>query len=283
MQVYGRGGRTLHDHLHDQAKLVAGRALWLTRWDERSWAHSVLKAAQHAWNYQWHRRWRCLDAVICASAFLERSLRATGVPCVRIPDPLPDVIPPRTIEPDRSNLRLVFCGRVEPEKGLAPFVKSVAGIEGWTLAVVGDGRELDRVRAVVTACGLDDRVVFHGRVSSRAAVEHIARADVLVLPSHCSENAPASMFEALACGTGLLVGNLGGMPEIVEESGVGLVFDPFDDTSTRLGLERAIETHLGGGVTIDATAYLASRSIEKYLDRLELLYTGGTGGMPCVC
>jgi len=105
-----------------------------------------------------------------------------------------------------------------------------------------------------------------------------------VLPSRCCENAPACMFEALACGTGLLVGNLGGMPEIVSDSGVGLVFDPFDAADMQEMLVRTIEAHRGGRVAGgDVSAYLASRSVEKYLDRLEMLYDGGHGGMPCAC
>lgn len=280
MQVF-EGGQT---GVFDSSQVLGWRTLWMTRWDERSRMHSLLKATQHAWNYRWRKRWRCLDSIICASRFLDRSIERSGVPCVRIADPLPSEIPARSVDTGGDALRLVFCGRVDPEKGLAPFIEAVATIEGWTLDVVGDGRALEHVRCVVDQHRLGDRVSFQGRVSPSAAVERIALADVLVLPSRCNENAPASMFEALACGTGLLVGNTGGMPEIVEESGIGAVFDPFEASDASRALGSLIETHRAGGVhSVDASGYLAGRSVEKYLDRLEDLYTGGTGGMPCVC
>ncbi len=272
----------------DSGRPLGMRQLWRTRWDERSRSHSLLKSLQHAWNYRLRRRWRCIDAAICASRFLESTLVPCGVPTVRIPDPLPERVPSHVASCGDGPVRLVFCGRVEPEKGLAEFIEAVAEVEGWTLDVVGDGRDMGRVQGVVQKRGLSERVRFIGKVEGEEAVRRIAQADFLVLPSRCCENAPACMFEALACGTGLLVGNLGGMPEIVSDSGVGLVFDPFDAGDMQETLVRTIEAHRAGRVAAgdvggDASGYLASRSVEKYLDRLEMLYDGGRGGMPCAC
>jgi glycosyltransferase involved in cell wall biosynthesis len=272
----------------DSGSLATGWRLWRTRWDERSRAHSLLKSLQHTWNYRLRRRWRCIDAAICASKFLESTLVPCGVPTVRIPDPLPERVPTHAVSAADGPVRLVFCGRVEPEKGLCEFIEAAAGVEGWTLEVVGDGRDKGRVQEVARREGVADRVTLCGWVEADEAVKHIAQADILVLPSRCCENAPACMFEALACGTGLLVGDLGGMPEIVADSGVGLVFDPFDAADMRATLARTIEAHRAGRVAAgdaggDVSGYLASRGVEKYLDLLEMLYDGGHGGMPCAC
>jgi len=268
----------------DPGRLAKRGGLWQTRWDQRSRAHSLLKSPQHAWNYRLRRRWRCLDLAICASGFLETAIAPCGVPKVRLADPLPEHVPARSAPDADGPVRLIFCGRVEPEKGLCEFVEAAATVEGWTLDVVGDGRDMGRIAEVVRREGIAARVMLDGWVEANEAVRRIARADVLVLPSRCCENAPACMFEALACGTDLLVGNLGGMPEIVAESGVGRVFDPFERAEIQQALARTIEAHRGGQATkCDASAYLESRSVEKYLDRLELLYDGGSGGMPCAC
>lgn len=261
-----------------------GIALWRTRWDHRSRAHSLLKSAQYTWNYRLRTRWRCIDAVGCASAFLERAIAPTGVPCVRLPDPLPPTLPTPRQRPEGGPLQLVFCGRLEPEKGLAEFVCAAASVEGWTLEVVGEGTDRKRVEDAVRRFGLSDRVSFIGKVGAEEAVERIARAHVLVLPSRCSENAPASIFEALACGTGLLVSNLGGTPEIIAQARTGRLFDPFDPGHMQRALASAIKDHQSGGAqSAHAAAYLADRSLEKYLDRLETMYHGAVGGMPCAC
>jgi glycosyltransferase involved in cell wall biosynthesis len=257
--------------------------LWRTRWDHRSRAHSLLKSARHAWNYEIRKRWRCLDAVACASAFLEGALSAAGLPCVLLPDPLPESLPPPRPRDEGGPLRLLFCGRVEPEKGLAEFVTAAAGVPGWTLVVVGDGAELGRVKGLVARLGIGGRVAFHGRLAAAEAVERIAGAHVLVQPSRCSENAPAAMFEALACGTGLLASDLGGTREIITRSGVGRLFDPFDPGDIQRALLKTVRRHEEDGLApVDASAFLAGRGVEKYLDRIESLYDGG-GGMRCAC
>lgn len=268
----------------DPGRPLGGAKLWRTRWDRRSRAHSLLKSAQHAWNYRVRKRWRCLDAVACASEFLFDAVAATGVPCVHVPDPLPRTLPTPRPRPEGGPLRLVYCGRVEPEKGLPEFVAAAAAVEGWTLEVVGDGADLARVRAAVIRFGLTERVTFRGALGAEEAVERIAEADVLVLPSRCSENAPASMFEALACGTGLLVSDIGGMREIVTRSGVGRVFDPFDPGDTQRAVAKAVRQYEAEGPgRVDVSEYLADRSVERYVDRLEIMYDGGAGGMPCAC
>jgi len=258
--------------------------LWRTRWDHRSRAHSVLKSAQHAWNYRVRKRWRCLDAVGCASGFLERALAPTGLPRVRLPDPLPATLPERRQRPEGGPLRLVFCGRLEPEKGLVEFVCAAAAVDGWVLDVVGGGAERRRVEHAVRRFRLEDRVTLHGKVGATEALERIAEAQLLVLPSRCGENAPASMFEALACGTGLLVSGIGGMAEIVADAGTGRTFDPFDPGDMQRALTAAVRDHQSGGEAhAQADAYLADRTVENYLNRLEKMYHGEVGGMPCAC
>ena len=88
----------------------------------------------------------------------------------------------------------------------------------------------------------------------------------MVLPSLWVENHPVCLIEALACGTNILVSDLGGMREIVDESGVGFVFEPGD----RAGLARIfdrIEQARGDGTLnrFDATAFLEARSESRYL------------------
>jgi hypothetical protein len=38
--------------LIEPGQVLCGRALWMTCWDHRGWLHSVLKLAQHVWNYR---------------------------------------------------------------------------------------------------------------------------------------------------------------------------------------------------------------------------------------
>ena len=262
---------------------VRGRDLWRWRWDHRSRAHGLLKAAQHSWNYRVHRRWRAIDVLICASRFMMRAMAVTGIPRVHLPDPGPEVAEAAGKEPGRD-LRLIFAGRVEPEKGLGLFLSAITRIEGWHLTVVGDGSSLGGVKRFVRENRLEERVEFCGRLSHAGTLERIGQADVLVLPSLVYENAPLVMLEALSRGTGLLVSDRGGMAEIVAEFGVGWTFNPLMAESVEAGLGRALSQEPTGVGPSDRVAeMLESRGLRNYVRRLESLYTDGERGSACAC
>jgi glycosyltransferase involved in cell wall biosynthesis len=53
--------------------------------------------------------------------------------------------------------------------------------------------------------------------------------DVLIFPSVWEENSPIVLREALLSGKPVIASNLGGVPEIVEDSMNGILFDPFKE------------------------------------------------------
>jgi glycosyltransferase involved in cell wall biosynthesis len=84
---------------------------------------------------------------------------------------------------------------------------------------------LARLRASVTAAGLDDRVAWLGE---REDVPELMRAlDVLLLPSR-EEPFGRALIEAMALGVPVLATNVGGPPEIVREGREGYLLAPGD-------------------------------------------------------
>jgi glycosyltransferase involved in cell wall biosynthesis len=243
--------------------------LLLTRWDHRGPAHSLLKGLQHLWNYRLLGRLGAIDAIITPSRWGERLLTPLGRPVRVVPNPIEvpgSTRPPRPAGP----LTLVFVGRVEPEKGLPEFVLMLRGVEGVRLEVVGEGEDIGRSRAAAVAAGVE--MHFHGRLARTAAIERIAASDALVLPSLCAENAPMVLFEAIAAGTPVLVSDRGGAGEIVEEFGVGRVFDPLDAASARAAVDWARTTAIDGEAWARAREALQGRSPARHAERLERVY-----------
>jgi glycosyltransferase involved in cell wall biosynthesis len=267
-----RGGM----HTIDPARVGSSKYLLTRRWDHRGPAHSLLKLAQFAWHYRLGRDARqVIDLVLCPSRFLRSMLDHLGLPTLHLPLPNPPVL--ETPQPRPGRLTLAFAGRLEPEKGLVEFLRLLPESFRGKLLVIGDGSARPAAEGVVRERGLAGRVEFLGRRPHAEALRLIACSHVVLLPSLLFENYPLSLIEALAVGTNILASDLGGMREIVADSGVGYCFPPGDAAQLADRL-RQIETAHAAGIlnTFDASKFLAGRSEAAYLSALERAYGGGS-------
>ena len=73
--------------------------------------------------------------------------------------------------------------------------------------------------------GGSDRVTFLGHLSGHQLRSLYRQAVAVIMPSLCFEVLPLVPLEALSQETPVIVRNLGGMPEIVDQSGGGFVYD----------------------------------------------------------
>jgi glycosyltransferase involved in cell wall biosynthesis len=243
------------------------------RWDHRSLGHSLLKLAQHIWNYRLKNRQGVLDMVICPSPFLQRLCAAAGQAAAVLPNPSPRA--PRGPAERPGPLRLVFVGRLEPEKGVYDFLRILPANFPGTLTLIGDGSDADRCRAVCRRRGLEGNVFFLGRLPHARVLELLGRFHVLVLPSLFLESYGVCVVEALSAGTNVLVTDRGAPRDLVESSGVGHVFTPGDAASLAEQLTRIVQSHQAGTLNrFDVSAFLEARSEQAYLRGLLALYTG---------
>ena len=144
---------------------------------------------------------------------------------------LPNPAPPLPALPDRDGARaqlaldgpvLAFAGRITRQKSLETALAAVAGVEGVTLLVAGDGPDLPEVRREATARGLDGRVRFLGPLDRAGVLTLFRAADASILTSTW-ENFPHTAVEALAVGTPVVATAVGGVPEIVRDGENGLL------------------------------------------------------------
>lgn len=247
-------------------------ALFTTRWDPGR-ARSLLRAAQHAWHYRLRATHESLDLIVCPSRFTADAVRTTGRPVAVLLDAAPPP-PPGVVTPAHGqHLRLVFLGRLEPEKGLAEFLDTALPADPFEIDIVGDGSELNHARAITARHSAASRVRFHGRLPHPRALELLAGADALVLPSRWYEVAPVSIFEALSLRRAVLASALGGMAEIAESCAGVRLFDPFDPGSVRSAVQQASHDHIGGELNaFDASDALRGRTVRAHTDALLNLY-----------
>jgi glycosyltransferase involved in cell wall biosynthesis len=156
--------------------------------------------------------------LVSPSTYLQQRMQQAGYQGVRV---IPNGISP----PERTTSRektLLFVGRLAPEKGLQLMLgtaAAVAGEEGWSVAVVGDGPLLNELRAA------HQDVVFHGRADPAV---HYARAGAVFVPSLWPENLPYVVLEAMSYGVPVIASSVGGIPELVEHERTGLLYEAED-------------------------------------------------------
>lgn len=168
--------------------------------------------------------------------------------------------------------RLLFVGRLSPEKGVDLLLRAFARVlpthPSTTLELVGPdvlspgqfvdpfgrdpvlrdaqryyrqpglyGAELRRI----VAGGLQDNVTFAGRVANSELALHYAAADVFVFPSQWHEPFGMPLPEAMAAGLPVVATDGGAFPEIVESGSTGLLVPRGDEKALADAMSTFVE------------------------------------------
>lgn len=115
---------------------------------------------------------------------------------------------------------LVTPGALIARKGQALVLEALAGLPDARLALAGAGEDEAKLRARTQQLGLGERVHVLGQVGHDVLPTLMAAADVMVLPS-ASEGLANVWVEALACGTPIVVPDVGGAREVVHSAAAG--------------------------------------------------------------
>jgi glycosyltransferase involved in cell wall biosynthesis len=114
--------------------------------------------------------------------------------------------------------RLVWLGRMSPEKRLLPFLEALAesGVRA-DVEVIGGGAQLHAARRVAERRGMTASVSFTGRLPYAQTLRRIAGADAVVQTSIGFETQGMTIFEAASLGTPSIVSD----PDLAAELGSG--------------------------------------------------------------
>lgn len=219
------------------------------------WAASTAAALE----VSLHRRFGAYDGVGCfvaPSRFLAAQVIAGGLDADRV------VVQPNFTETDlpwgaEPNRAAVFAGRLSREKGVDTLVRAVGRLaalpsrasltrqapDGVLLDIVGDGPERTALEALADDVA-PGRVRFHGRVGRTTLQALVGSATLSVVPSRWLENQPLAVLESFALGVPVLTTDLGGLPELVDDS-TGWVVSADDDEAMAAVLQGALADPVG--------------------------------------
>ncbi len=141
--------------------------------------------------------------------------------------PVPPVFPFTT---RRGPMLLVFLGNLLPRKGLTDLLTALANQtlqnRDWELVVAGGG-DASSMQVRARGLGLEGRVRFTGWLDRPATLALLARAFMLILPSH-HEGLPLVLLEAASVGCPIVTTPVGAIPEVFADEEHALFVAPGD-------------------------------------------------------
>jgi glycosyltransferase involved in cell wall biosynthesis len=136
-------------------------------------------------------------------------------------------------KPGGGNLTVGIVKTLEPKYGVEYLIRAFAKIKGTqpnlNLLVVGEGSLRSGLEQLTNELGIAQQTRFIGRVPHQEVPEWLAEIDVFVNPSvHESETFGVAVLEASACEKPVVVSNVGGLPEVVQDGVTGFLAPPRD-------------------------------------------------------
>lgn len=205
---------------------------WARRWPTQT---QILNAAQTA------------DGLLAVSAALKADMVALGLPdaAIRVHYTGVDLTQFRIM--DRSAARaalgmsgplIVAVGALIPRKRQALLIAALGQLPGVTLVLIGDGPDRAELQRHALAAGLAERIHFLGVLDRARIVQWLNAADAMALPS-ASEGLANVWLEALACGTPIVITDVGGAREVLIDQRGGQIVPP-DASSIAAALRRIL-------------------------------------------
>lgn len=159
--------------------------------------------------------------------------------------------------------RLLYCGRIDPRKGIDLAVASLPLLPAEaTLRVVGDGdpKHREELECQAHDLGVSDRVLFE-RVGRDRLPQTFAEHDALLFPVRWPEPWGLVPLEAMAVGLLVVASGRGGSAEYLEDGANCLLADPdagpglLADALRRLADDPALRSRLRAGGLRTAERY----------------------------
>jgi glycosyltransferase involved in cell wall biosynthesis len=240
--------RIVQTHSYRPAALVAALRVRGARWPWVAFFHGTTREDRTVRFYNWldRRLLRLADRIVVVSrtqlpgfASSKERVRVIHNAALDVPASIGDG--DTALPADAARPTLGVVGRLSEEKGVDVLLEAMTllrrdGFTGTAL-IAGDGPEAARLRARARALGLDGAVRFLGTVGDVASLYRAL--DLVVVPSR-SEGMPNVVLEALRADRPIVATDVGGIPEILGDSGAGVLVPSGDAEALAAGIGRAL-------------------------------------------
>jgi len=170
---------------------------------------------------------------------------------------------------------VLLVGRIVPHKGIEHFIEAAQYVPDAHFLIAGDGSALPAMKRLATSFGVAHRTRFIGRVSEAGLPRVYAACDVFVLPSVSRLEAFGIVaLEAMATAKPVVVADIPGVREVIDNGKDGLLADPVNpqDLAEKIRwllADPAARRTMGER---GREKVVSSFSIERVTDQIEALY-----------
>ena len=169
---------------------------------------------------------------------------------------------------------MIYVGRLEKVKGVQNILKGLEKADKkFHLSIVGDGEYTNELKRLSHKLLLDDNVDFLGRRDD--IPELLSKADVFVHLPEWEEGFGIAVVEAMASGLICICGNVGALPEIIEDGVNGYLVEKSNYSLFWEKVNDYLQNSNGSAsdMYLNALCKAFCFSIEKYayyLDQIEV-------------
>ena len=239
------------------------------------------------------------NAVVVVSKALKYAVMDLGIPSEKI-RVIPNGVDPKkffAVPQNEAKTKIGFLNHghkllvsvchLTANKGIHVLLEGLALLQqkspslSWNLVILGDGGERAHLEQLTQTLGLEGQVKFLGAVSHDELVWFYNAADLCCLLSE-REGWPNVVVEALSCGTPVLATRVGGIPEILTSSHVGIMVDR-EPRAVANGLKSGLEcTWSKTDIMAHAKQFRWSDTADalKEVFQSVLSMSGAQGGLP---
>jgi len=201
---------------------------------------------------------------------------------------VPNAVDHRRFRPDvdatavRERLKIppgvpvvLLVGRIVPHKGVEHFIEAARFVPDARFLIAGEGSLLEPMKRFAHSMGVADRVRFLGRVSDENLPKVYAACDVFVLPSVSRLEAFGIVaLEAMATAKPVIVADIPGVREVIEDGREGLLADPLNARDLAEKIRRLLADPEARRVMGERgrEKVLESFGIERVADQIEGVY-----------
>ena len=124
---------------------------------------------------------------------------------------------------------IIYIGRFSPEKNALAVPQVLADLAhlDWNCVMLGDGSQMEEVKALVNENHFEKRFTLPGWVKPDEVAAWMEKSDILLMPS-LREAMPMAGLQALAMGLVLVASNIGSLPDLVKNGENGFLVTPGD-------------------------------------------------------
>jgi glycosyltransferase involved in cell wall biosynthesis len=215
------------------------------------------------------------DRVLACSRWMADQLRLNGIVADSLPLPVPGPDPGFVRAPSSDPL-FVYCGRLNPEKGvdllLRAFARVLAQRPAARLRILGDGPRRAVLEALAADLRISHAVRFDGRASFAQVEAALRDAWALVAPSLWPEPLGLVAIEAITRGVPAITSASGGFAETVIDGVSGRLVTNGDERALVDSLVQTIDRGPAAVPPHVVTTLRARHDVHRHSEQLTALF-----------